>query len=264
MATTNYSLPTILGTNAFDLVTDYNALANATDAALASVAGLVPTEAITEMRGQISTLQTLTGSQGTQITTLQSQMTTANGNISTLQSGLETANNNIGTLQTGLQSANANITKNTQSINNVVDRLEMPIIHYVNKEIGTNWGGNLWVAQNSDKSLLKVYGNIYVSAETNRVGIPGFDTGSGSRIYGVPTSINIGLNEAHYFRNCVIRSYRSSGQVVETTTISGYCVGTDGLLYMYPSGSNTPAISEIALNILNQLMLIGNPATIVE
>ena len=109
MPTTNYRLPTILGTNAFDLVTDYNALANATDAALASVAGLTPTETISEMRSQISALQTLTGSQRTQITTLQSQMTTANGNISTLQSGLKTANGNIGTLQTGLQSANQNI-----------------------------------------------------------------------------------------------------------------------------------------------------------
>lgn len=117
MATTNYSLPTLESTALFDLVTDYNALANATDAALASVAGLIPTETITEMQGQISALQTLTGSQGTQITTLQSQMSTANGNISTLQSGLETANGNIGTLQTGLQSANANI----QAINNLME-----------------------------------------------------------------------------------------------------------------------------------------------
>lgn len=117
MATTNYSLPTLESTALFDLVTDYNALANATDAALASVAGLIPTETITEMQGQISALQTLTGSQGTQITTLQSQMSTANGNISTLQSGLETANGNIGTLQTGLQSANQNI----QSINKLME-----------------------------------------------------------------------------------------------------------------------------------------------
>lgn len=109
MATTNYSLPTLESTALFDLVTDYNALANATDSALAKVAGLIPTETITEMQGQISALQTLTGSQGTQITTLQSQMNTANGNISTLQSGLVTANNNIGTLQTGLQVANNNI-----------------------------------------------------------------------------------------------------------------------------------------------------------
>lgn len=120
MATTNYSLPTLESTALFDLVTDYNALANATDAALASVAGLIPTETITEMQGQISALQTLTGSQGTQITTLQSQMSTANGNISTLQSGLETANGNIGTLQTGLQGANANI--------QVINKLMEPFI----------------------------------------------------------------------------------------------------------------------------------------
>lgn len=111
MATTNYSLPILESTALFDLVTDYNALANATDSALASVAGLIPTETITEMQGQISALQTLTGSQNTQITTLQSQMSTANGNISTLQSGLVTANNNIGTLQTGLQSANSAISE---------------------------------------------------------------------------------------------------------------------------------------------------------
>ena len=116
MATTNYSLPTLESTALFDLVTDYNALANATDAALASVAGLIPTETITEMQGQISALQTLTGSHSAQITTLQSQVSTANGNISTLQSGLETANGNIGTLQTGLQSANQNI----QAINELM------------------------------------------------------------------------------------------------------------------------------------------------
>lgn len=116
MATTNYSLPTLESTALFDLVTDYNALSNATDAALANVAGLIPTETITEMQGQISNLQTTTGAQGTQITTLQSQVSTANDNISTLDSGLETANNNIGTLQTGLQSANTNI----QAINKLM------------------------------------------------------------------------------------------------------------------------------------------------
>lgn len=127
MTTTNYSLPTLDSTALFDLVTDYNALANATDAALAKVAGLVPTKDITEMQGQISALQTLTGSQGTQITTLQSQMTTANGNISTLQSGLVTANDNIGTLQTGLQGANSNIQSGTKAIQ-ALQTMMSPII----------------------------------------------------------------------------------------------------------------------------------------
>lgn len=116
MATTNYSLPTLESTALFDLVTDYNALSNATDAALANVAGLIPTETITEMQEQISSLQTTTGAQDTKITTLQSQMNAANGSISTLQSGLVTANNNIGTLQTGLQGANTNI----QDINDLM------------------------------------------------------------------------------------------------------------------------------------------------
>lgn len=120
MATTNYSLPTLESTALFDLVTDYNALANATDAALANVAGLIPTESITEIQGQISTLQTLTGSQDTKITTLQSQMTTANGNISSLRSGLVTSNNRIGTLQTGLQEANSNV----QSANTAIQALQ--------------------------------------------------------------------------------------------------------------------------------------------
>lgn len=127
MATTNYSLPTLESTALFDLVTDYNALANATDAALARVAGLIPTETITEMEGQISALQTLTGSQGTQITTLQSQMSTANGNISTLQSGLATANNNIGTLQTDLQGVNINVQSANKAIQ-AIQTMMSPII----------------------------------------------------------------------------------------------------------------------------------------
>ena len=134
MATTNYSLPTLKSTALFDLVTDYNALANATDAAVASVARLIPTGNITEMEEQISALRTLTGSQGTQITTLQSQMKTANGNISTLQSQMKTANGNISTLQSGLNAANTNIgtlktglqgaNSNIQSANKTIQALQ--------------------------------------------------------------------------------------------------------------------------------------------
>lgn len=127
MSTTNYSLPTLESTALFDLVTDYNALANATDAALASVAGLIPTESITEMQGQISALQTLTGSQSTQITTLQSQMSAANGNISTLQSGLKTSNGNIGTLQTGLQKTNSDL-KSANTAIQALQTMMSPII----------------------------------------------------------------------------------------------------------------------------------------
>lgn len=149
MATSNYSLPTLESTALFDLVTDYNALSNATDAALANVAGLIPTEAITEMQGQISNLQTTTGSQDTKITTLQSQMGTANSNISKLQSGLDTANNNIGTLQTGLQGANVNI----QSINKLIQSINELMTPFI-----------LISGLNLQTSEVKIAGNVFCNA----------------------------------------------------------------------------------------------------
>lgn len=163
MATTNYSLPTLESTALFDLVTDYNALANATDAALASVAGLIPAETITEIEGQISALQTLTGSQGTQITTLQSQMSTANGNISTLESGLATANNNIGALQTGLQGANSEISTINQTIKDMFDFSDIYTVNGTNATINNaNVSfqnpsvGKIVVAVNKLKTMFKV------------------------------------------------------------------------------------------------------------
>lgn len=175
MSTTNYSLPTLESTALFDLVTDYNALANATDSALARVAGLIPTETITEMQGQISALQTLTGSQGTQITTLQSQMSTANGNISTLQSGLVTANNNIGTLQTGLQGANTNISTINQNAlpymlanklraNPQVTTLPSSYANYVAAKSGTYIEGTLVV------NRLTKHVNFCISNASDQIG----------------------------------------------------------------------------------------------
>lgn len=183
MATTNYSLPTLESTALFDLVTDYNALANATDAALAKVAGLIPTETITEMQGQISALQTLTGSQGTQITTLQSQMSTANGNISTLQSGLETTNSNIGTLQTGLQGANTSISTINQNalpyvlVNNLratpqVTTLPNSSANYVAALSGTYIEGTLVV------NKLTQHVNFCISNTSDKIGaVSGHNTG---------------------------------------------------------------------------------------
>lgn len=162
MATTNYSLPTLESTALFDLVTDYNALANATDSALASVAGLIPTESITEMEGQISALQTLTGSQGTKITTLQSQMSSANDNISILQSGLETANSNIGTLQTGLQGANSDISAINQTIKDMFDFSDIYTVNNTNVTINnanvsfSSAESQIVVAVNKPKTMFKL------------------------------------------------------------------------------------------------------------
>lgn len=265
MATTNYSLPTILGTNAFDLVTDYNALANATDAALARVAGLIPTETITEMKGQISALQTLTGSQGTQITTLQSQMSTANGNISTLQSGLETANGNIGSLQTGLQTANSNLSNLNTSFNSLFE-----FTSYESTSISTNTGtlnGNsLTVLMNSTKSLIKLIGQVTKSGnaafnKVPRLPIPGLSGQYGFRVNGIPA---IPTDEAIVWNDCG-NGYAGFDNAAELYWWGGIscAVGTDGNIYLALSGSqNMTAGTSSFFMVFNNVLLTTNNANI--
>lgn len=241
MTTTNYSLPTLESTALFDLVTDYNALANATDAALARVAGLIPTETITEMQGQISALQTLTGSHTTQITTLQSQMTTANGNISTLQSGLETANSNIGTLQSGLQSTNSDLTEVKNYISSLFNFSVEEVTQFNNFSV--NPGQKLYIFYNPDKSLIKIAGSITHTGNTTRQAIPG------TSMYGfqcmtdlvIPTTTAIEYNSVGIAFN-----EGSAGYVLFGA--QGVTLGTDGKLYLYPSTNQQYTMSE-AFNI---------------
>lgn len=241
MTTTNYSLPTLESTALFDLVTDYNALANATDAALARVAGLIPTETITEMQGQISALQTLTGSHTTQITTLQSQMTTANGNISTLQSGLETANSNIGTLQSGLQSNNSDLTKVKNYMSSLFNFSVEEVTQFSNFSVNT--GQKLYIFYNPDKSLIKISGSITHTGNATRQAIPG------TSMYGfqcmtdlvIPTTTAIEYNSVGIAFNAGSAGYVFFGA-------QGVTLGTDGKLYLYPSTTQKYTMSD-ALNI---------------
>ena len=229
MATTNYSLPMLESTALFDLVTDYNALANATDAALASVAGLIPTESITEMQGQISALQTLTGSQGTQITTLQSQMSTANGNISTLQSGLETANNNIGTLQTGLQGAN----ETAQQALNTINAGAQPVKLLNKVNVSVNNGGTY---------LVTVIHNPL--AKTITVSASGSNSGNRTTIgKSVDATAKVpGYNHPEYAPSRLIRIPLTTSFVIGGSMFSVYAqVGNDGTLNIgVSSGSTAP------------------------
>lgn len=256
MATTNYSLPTLDNTALFDLVTDYNALANATDAALAEVAGLVPTEAITEMQGQISALQTLTGSQGSQITALQSQMTTANGNISTLQSGLQTANSSIGTLQTGIQTANSNI-------NDLNNSFKLTALTYQGAEIhsAASTGAVLNVLKNTENTVINIYGRVVFSSAVTPVAIPGI-TG----YYGVKTKVPLDTLGNAYLFDCSGCSYFYSN--TEAHYLSGYptasfAIGSDGYLYLICTKTNEQITAETRIAIYNSVKFLGTPVNYV-
>lgn len=251
MATTNYSLPTLESTALFDLVTDYNALANATDAALASVAGLIPTKTITEMQGQISALQTLTGSQSTQITTLQSQMTTANGNISTLQSGLETANGNIGTLQTGLQTTNNNVSK-------INEKFIFTSQRYNNTGIYDNVGtfGKMYLMKNKDETIIKFFGDLSCAKSTTKVLVPGL-TG----VYGIKSKIKA-INRtltAGYFCNYTGISMQANGSGFESS--AGFAIGSDGYIYLYAIESSNPQTQQYLTQYMQCDIYLGTPLT---
>lgn len=247
MATTNYALPTLENTALFDLVTDYNALANATDAALGRVAGLVPTETITEMQGQISNLQTLTGSQGSQITALQSQMSTANGNISKVQSGLDTANSNIGRLQTGLQSANTKIDNLNNAFAMSTKTHNGTAIHA--KALSASY---LTVMSNSAGTIINITGRVQFENQQTRVAIPG-----ASGYYGIKTLIRIpSVTEAHTFDCSGVVSV--AGAAVSSLS-TAFAIGSDGYIYLYYGTATTTPNNAITINILNSIKILGIP-----
>ena len=252
MATTNYSLPILESTALFDLVTDYNALSNATDAALAQVAGLVPTETITEMQGQISALQTLTGSQGSQITALQSRMSTANGNITTLQSGLETANNNIGTLQTGLQTANNNI----NALNN---SFKLTSVTYQGTEIFSTASSSsvLNVLKNTENTIINIYGRVVFSSDVTPIAIPGI-----AGYYGAKTNVTVGtLDNAYLFDSsgCLYFYSKTETRYLSQNPFTAFAIGTDGYVYLICASTNTQITAETRVAIYNSVKFLGTP-----
>lgn len=251
MATTNYSLPTLENTALFDLVTDYNALSNATDAALAKVAGLIPTETVTEMQGQISALQTLTGSQATQITTLKSQMTTANGNITTLQSGLKTTNTSIGAFQTRLQATDNNVSK--------INGKFIFTSHKYNKvDIYDNVGafGKMYLMKNTDETIIKFFGDLSCAKTTTKVLVPGL-----TDVYGIKSkikAINRTLSTG-YFCNYTGLSMQASGSGFSSS--AGFAIGSDGYIYLYALESSNPQSQQYLTQYMQCEIYLGTPLT---
>lgn len=261
MTTTNYSLPTLESTALFDLVTDYNALANATDAALASVAGIAPTQTITEMQGQISALQTLTGSQGSQITALQSQMTTANGNISTLQSGLQTTNSNIGVLQTGQQGINSEIENISNSFKNY-STFSTNYYQGTNIHSGAISSSIIYVMKNVGETIIKIFGILNINSLHPRVVVPGTAYNDGSATYGIKTNIKV-LDKTITTGYLIQCAALSSSTATSYDAYPTYAIGNDGYLYVAIAGDNNSVDPDPTL-FLQVPIFIGSPVSAVD
>lgn len=239
MATTNYSLPTLENTALFDLVTDYNALANATDAALAQVAGTIPEETITDLQGKVTDLESTTESQGREITIL--------------QSGLQSANSNIGTLQTGLQAA-------TQNINNIKQSFDDYGTFTTTYTQGTNIvntatsGSIIYVMKNASETIVKVYGSFGTQSETTKVVIPGITYSDGTTVYGIKTNIKAisrALNTGYFVQFAGISS--------EDSAYTDYAIGSDGYVYLRPSSNAGNASVATGLYFLQIPVFLGDP-----
>lgn len=239
MATTNYSLPTLENTALFDLVTDYNALSNATDAALAQVSGTIPEETITTMHGQITDLESTTESQGRDITIL--------------QSGLQTANSNIGTLQTGLDAA-------TQNINNIKQSFEEYGTFNTTYTQGTNIvktatsNSTIYVMKNQSETVIKVYGSFGTQTETTKVVIPGVTYSDGSTVYGIKTNIKA-------INRTLTKGYlvQYAGVTFKDQGYTDYAIGNDGYLYFRPSSNAGNATALTGLYFLRVPVFLGDP-----
>lgn len=261
MPTTNYSLPTLESTALFDLVTDYNALANATDSALARVAGIVPTETISEMQGQISALQTLTGSQDSQITTLQSQMSTANGNISTLQSGLQTANNNIGVLQTGQQGINSQLENINTSFKNY-STFSSKYYRGTNIHSGAMTSSILYVMKNVGETIIKIFGFININGTQPKVVVPGTAFTDGSTVYGIKTNIKV-LDKAITTGYLIQCAAIASSTATSYDNCPTYAIGNDGYLYVAIKGNDKAEDPDPTL-FLQVPIFSGSPIAVVN
>lgn len=258
MATTNYSLPTLESTALFDLVTDYNALANATDAALAQVAGLIPTDTTTTMQGQISALQTSVSGNTSNITQLQGQMTTANDNISTLSTGLQSANNSIGVLQSGLQTTNNNLTQTNDYLSKLLN-FNTAVVNNI-QGFSIKSGQTITIFYNEDKSLIKLAGSVTHTGTATRQQIPG------SQYYGfelktdlvIPTteSINyIGTGIAFNQKNSVFGLFGAQNVVL----------GTNGKLYINPAtGSNFEITETFNITLIQTILTVKNLNTTMD
>ena len=239
MATTNYSLPTLENTALFDLVTDYNALANAIDAALAQVAGTIPEETITEMQGQITDLESTTESQGREIVVLQSGLQTANSNIGTLQTGLNTATQNINKIKQSFDEYGTFSTSYTQGTN---------IINTATSN------STIYVMKNASETVVKVYGSFGTQSETTKVVIPGVNYSDGSTVYGIKSNIKA-INRAltrGYLVQCAGVSFQNEGY-------TDYAIGNDGYIYFRPSSNAGNAQALSGLYFLQVPIFLGDP-----
>lgn len=232
-STTNYNLPQFLGTDKPAWLGDINPAFSAIDTAIktasdnASTAS-TGTTANTTAIGDLSTLTT------TSKTDLVSAINEVDSDLGTTATQVGTNTGDIGTLNTTVTNLSSDVATLKQIL--VMDDFSSGSV------TGTNIQGNsITLAQNSDGSVFKIYGNVHgVNVNIPRQLIPG------TARYGVPTGCTLKTAPSEAYQiNCAGFAFiqNSSFALRQYMYPVHYVVGTDGKIYLWPENSNTALTS---------------------
>ncbi len=233
MATTNYNLPTITGASPVAIVDDYNALANATDAALAGAISGEKTRAMaaeTELANGVSNALTTANSANVSATDAKSSADKA-------QTTASNALTNAATAQTTADTANALATKAESN----AEAIQKELANLLNFEVVTKIDDGMVFAVaaiNASDTLFKLYGRVKItSGQTlNLVQIPG------SSQYGYKVDFNGRLKagtEPYGIDTGGLSNWDNRKDFFANMGSSGFTVGTDGNAYIAVSNSSS-------------------------
>ena len=224
--TTNYNLPQFVGSDKPAWLGDINPAFSAIDTAMHANA-VSATTAGTDASTAKNNIGTMTDLTTTEKTTLVGAINEVNTTAGTAQTTANTAIGNAQSVATALDTfmQKFNFTSFTNG-----DLNHTTVVGTVVND--------LTLAQNSDGTIFKVYGNFQVnpSASATRSAIAGL-TG----YYGVNTGLHLftAPTEAFIVKGAGILGGTANNGVEYTVFQCDFAVGTDGYIYILPDTSNT-------------------------
>ena len=237
MATTNYNLPTISGASPVAIVDDYNALANATDAALAGAISGEKTRAMaaeTELANGVSNALTTANTANVSATDAKSAAEKA-------QTTASTALNNAATAQTTADGAQTLATKaesNAEAIQKELSNLlNFEVVNTVDTDTVT-----VTVAINKSNTLYKCYGYLRVKngQSVALTAVPGL---SGTYGYKIDCDGKLATDTAYKVTTGGIYNWDKQVQYYQSMHTSGFSVGTDGNIYLFPTSISSISVA---------------------
>lgn len=224
--TTNYNLPQFVGSDKPAWLGDINPAFSAIDTAMkenATSASTAETDATTA-NNNIGTMANLTT---TEKTTLVGAINEVNSTAGTAQT---TANTAIGNAQTVANTLDSFMRKFNFTSFTDGDTTQTTVVGLA--------FNNLTLAQNSDGSIFKLYGNYQINpnSSVSRKAIPGM-TGK----YGVDANLTLATapTEAYLIKSAGVGIGTRNDAIATYGNIpSDFAVGTDGKIYLFPSDVN--------------------------